>query len=1024
MNITIIIMQKHIELTRQRAQVFSTKLLALFYPLRTPVTISVYHAPGRVTFEEALRGDYQPATVGEKFGPLWSTHWFKINFKIPPAWQGKEVHFLWDSASEACVWKDGAPLQGLTGSFNGWQAGPIRTEFCIAKDANGGESFEYYIEIACNGLFGLDNKAHNPRIGELSQAEIAVLDHDAWELYWDLKIIADMALYLSPNTPRGGQALYAANEMVNTILLDDRSTWPVAREIATRFLAVRNGDGQHNLSAIGHAHIDTAWLWPTAETKRKSMRTFATATRYMDEYPEYRFACSQAQQYAWMKEHYPALYERIAEKVREGQFIPAGGTWVEPDCNIPSGESLVRQFLYGQRFFEAEFGMRCQEFWNPDVFGYSGALPQIMKLAGIQYFLTQKLSWNQFNKPTSHTFLWEGIDGSQVLTHFPPADTYNSVASVKEVLFNVSNFKDHERANESYLLFGYGDGGGGPTTAMLEQLRRMRDVDGLPRTQIRSPREFFARCEADLKDPLVMVGELYFEMHRGTYTSQARNKKYNRLSEQLLRDVEILSALAMVSGDYPYPAPDLEKLWKLVLTNQFHDIIPGSSIGEVYQDSAKDYECILNDGNNFRTEALQAILPGQVTGEKIAAINTLSFPRSEVVELPEGIPGLQTTSSGKDLGIVSAPALGYAVQFTAGMDDTTAISETSDEFILENSNLKARFSKLGRLTSLYDKNAHRECIEPGQSGGFVLYEDIPNAWDAWDVDAFHLEKRLPVTGARSAKILEAGPLRVAAAFDFALSEHSVIKQVVSLDGLSRKLEFACEVDWHERQKFLKVEFPLSLRAAFATFEIQFGHVQRSTHFNTQYDLARFEVPAHRWADLSESDFGVALLNDCKYGYAAYDNILRLSLLRGSTYPDPEADQGRHQFRYALYPHMSGPQAGGVVEEACRFNIPLLIQRADEPDREHCFFWLDNPAILIDSIKKAEDENALVVRLYESRGTRGKVNLSSGFPVHSAQLVNLLEDELASLDWQGGCAELEFIPFEIVTVKLNIRKKGK
>jgi alpha-mannosidase len=869
-------------------------------------------------------------------------------------------------------------------------------------------------------MFGLDNKAHNPRIGELSQAEIAVFDHEAWDLYWDLKIIADMALHLPANTPRGGQALFAANEMVNTILLDDKSTWPAAREIAARFLAARNGDGQHNLSAIGHAHIDTAWLWPLAETKRKSARSFATATRYMDEYPEYFFACSQAQQYAWMKEYYPALYERIAEKVRLGQFIPVGGTWVEPDCNIPSGESLVRQFLYGQRFFESEFGLRCNEFWNPDVFGYSGALPQIMKLAGIDYFLTQKLSWNQFNKPTSHTFLWEGIDGSRVLTHFPPADTYNSVASVKEVLYNISNFKDHERANESYLLFGFGDGGGGPTTAMLEQLRRMRDVDGLPRTQIRSPKEFFARCAADIKDPQVMVGELYFELHRGTYTSQARNKKFNRRSEFLLRDTEILSALALVTRKKSYPALDLERLWKLVLTNQFHDIIPGSSIGEVYQDSTKDYELVLSQAEKLRDSALKALLPANSSASKVAVVNTLSFPRSEVVDLPDGISGSQLTSSGEQLGLVSAPALGYAVQMPGNTDATVSINETSDGFIIENSRLKAVFNPLGGLTSLFDKSAQHESIEPGKAGNtFVLYEDIPNNFDAWDVDIFHLEKKLPLDGATSARVVESGPLRAGIAFEYAVSPRSTLRQVVSLSALSGRLDFSCEVDWHEKQKFLKVEFPLNVRSSFATYEIQFGHVQRPTHFNTSYDMARFEVPAHKWADLSEPDFGVALLNDCKYGYAAHENILRLSLLRAPTLPDPQADQGRHQFRFALFPHQGDPQSAGVTEEAYRFNVPVLIEKFGGNDTQQTFFSVDNSAIIVDTIKKAEDSNAIVLRLYESRGTQGKVRLSSLMPIKSATLVNLLEDEILPLHWQDGEVELNFKPFEIITIKVEV-----
>ncbi len=694
-------MQKHVEITRQRVQNYAAALATRFYPQRAPVTLATYAACGRISWDAAMLGAYRPAQVGEKFGPLWSTHWFRVNLEIPHEWQGQEVHLLWDMAGESCLWQEGVPLQGLTGSFNSWSVEPIRTEFCVAQRATGGETAEYYIEAACNGFFGINNRAHNPRLGELSQAEVACFDRAAWALYWDLKVIADMALHLPANTPRGGQALYAANEMVNTILLDDCSTWPAARAIAARFFAAHNGDGQHNLSAIGHAHIDTAWLWPIAETKRKIVRTFATALRMMDDYPDYKFVCSQAQQLAWIKQEQPALYARIGEKVAAGQFIPAGGTWIEPDCNIPSGESLVRQFLYGQRFFEAEFGARCTEFWNPDVFGYSGALPQIMKRAGISHFLTQKLSWNQLNKPAGHTFMWEGIDGSSVLTHFPPADTYNSVANVKEVLFNVSNFKDHERANESYLLFGFGDGGGGPTTAMVEQLQRMGDVDGLPRTQMRTPQEFFARCEADLKDPLKLVGELYFELHRGTYTTQARNKRFNRQSELLLRDTELFSALAFATQGRTYPAGALQELWQLVLLNQFHDIIPGSSIGEVYADSTRDYARVLIEASDLRDAALAALMPASTGTAHVAAFNTLGFARREVVELPvrvaggqasAGVAGGETAGGGRTLGVVAAPSLGYAVQVPASdsaidgaIDGAVATLAESDEgFVLEN----------------------------------------------------------------------------------------------------------------------------------------------------------------------------------------------------------------------------------------------------------------------------------------------------------------------------------------------------
>lgn len=1012
-------MQKHLDLTRQRVLGFAERLFQQIYPHRAPLSLEVYPAPGRISYLHALQGAYRPAQTGERFGPLWSTHWFHIIAVVPPGWQDCEVHLLWNSASEACVWQHGVPLQGLAGSFNGWQDQPIRTEFCLAQRARVGETFELYIEMACNGLFGLESQAHVARMGELLQAEIAVFDRDAWDLYWDLKVIADLAQHLPANTPRGGQALAAANAMVNAIQLSERSTWGAARQLAARFFSAQNGHGQHNLSAIGHAHMDVAWLWPVAETKRKCARTFATALRYMETYPEYKFTASQAQLYQWVKTEYPGLYACLKEKVSAEQFIPVGGTWVEPDCNLPSGESLVRQFLYGQRFFDAEFGERCQVFWNPDVFGYSGALPQIMKLAGIRYFLTQKLSWNQFNKPASHTFLWEGIDGSRVLTHFPPADTYNSRANVEEVLFSVSNFKDHERARESYLLFGYGDGGGGPTLGMLEQLRRMGDVDALPRTQIRSPQEFFERCAADLQDPLVQSGELYFELHRGTYTSQARNKQFNRQAELTLRDAEMLSALAWAKGQQAYPSEALEMLWKETLTNQFHDIIPGSSIHEVYTDSTLAYDRILAQAGQIREQALRALVPDGGPTSQVAAFNTLGFPRTEVAELPAGIPGSQRAYSGRSLGLVSAAAIGYTVQEPAKAKSGVSVSETTGGFVLENESLKAILSHQGHLVSLEYKPTGRECIEPEKAGNLlVLYEDLPNAWDAWDVDIFHLEKGQAVSGARKAEILEAGPLRAAVAFEFGLSLRSTLLQVVSLDALARRLDFSCEVDWHEQHTFLKVEFPVNVHSAFATYEIQFGHLQRPTHFNTPQDLARFEVPAQRWADLSEPDFGVALLNDCKYGYSVQGNVMRLSLLRSPTYPDATADQGRHTFRFALWPHAGPPQTAGVTEEAYRFNVPLLVSQTDEPGGQKSFLSVSHPAIVIDTLKKAEDSQAIILRLYEARGSRGRVCITSCLSVRAVWRVNLLEDELAPLEWQDG-VELDFRPFEIISLQLDL-----
>ncbi|MGQ9840376.1 MAG: alpha-mannosidase [Anaerolineae bacterium] len=1026
-------MQKHYELTRQRVRAFAAALHALLYPERVPVRVSAYAAPGRITFAEALTGDYYPIEIGHRFGPPWSTHWCRAEIAIPADWAGREVHLLWDSSSEACVWQDGEPLQGLTGSNSGWAAEPsqpLRNEYPLTRQAAGGEQITLYIEVACNGLFGLSGQPEwLANLGLLRQAEIAVFDREAWDLLWDFQVVADMACELPINTPRGGQALWAANTMVNLIDPQDRTTWPAAREVAGRFLAARNGDGQHNLSAVGHAHIDTAWLWPLAETRRKCIRTFATAVRYMADYPDYRFACSQAQQYAWVKEMAPGLYERIKAQVAAGRFIPAGGTWVEMDCNIPAGESLVRQFLYAQRFFRQEFGVTCRELWLPDAFGYSAQLPQIMRLTGIRYFLTTKLSWNQFNKLPANTFLWEGLDGTRVLTHCPPLDTYNALATVGDVLRSSANFRDHERARESYLVFGLGDGGGGPTLAMLEQLRRMKDVDGLPRVEMRSPEAFFQRCEADIQEPTVWSGELYLELHRGTYTTQARIKRDNRRCELLLRDVEFLSAIGSHLGRLAYPGSELERLWKLVLLNQFHDIIPGSSIAEVYRDSAAQHAEVLAVGAQLRRRAVDALL-AEADGDNLYVINTLGVPRVEVVALPAGIPAQQVGADGQPLGIVTAPALGYAVLSAAAggagwgagpsaeANPGVQVVETQSGFVLENSLIRAVFGRGGGLLSLVDKRVGRECIAAGATGNrFVLFDDHPANWDAWDVDIFHLEKRRAVAPAQAARVVEAGPLRAAIQFLYQLSPASTLAQTVSLTALSPRLDFATQVAWHESHQFLKVEFPLALRASEATYEIQYGYIRRPTHWNTAWDMARFEVPAQRWADLAEPDFGVALLNDSKYGYAVHDNVMRLSLLRSPKEPDPEADMGDQTFRYALLPHPGTPQQADVTMEAYRFNVPLLVGRTAAEPATVSFFNVDTPAIVIDWVKKAEDSDALIVRLYEACGTHARGRLTSPLPVHSAALCNLLEEEEAPLAWQDGGTTLDLRPFQIVTLKL-------
>jgi len=1006
-------MSNHQEITKGRLRRVWRELREHLYSDAEPLAgLSVYSAPGRISYDQAMAGDYRPAEVGETFRPLWSTHWFRIAYRIPERWKGREVLLRFNSCSEGCVWRDGVPLQGLTGYH--WGLEDVRSGFQLTPSARGGEEGVLHVEAAINGSWGTEVYFFEPdtktrhRLGHLCEARLVTLDRAVWDLMWDFAVIKEMAESLPSDQPHQARALAAGNDMANALVLGDRSTYPAARAVAAEFLAQKNGGRNHRVSAMGNAHIDTAWLWPLAETRRKCYRTFSTAVLMMDRYPEYRFVCPQAQQLDWIKRDQPALYDKIRAKAREGRFIPVGGSWTEPDCNIPDGESLVRQMLLGQRFFRREFGSYCREFWNPDVFGYSGALPQILRGAGMRYFLTQKLSVNQYNKPVHSTFLWEGIDGSRVLTHFPPADTYIATVTVEEMLRHYRNYRNADRGSESCYLFGHGDGGGGPTEDMVERLRRLRNVCGLPEVELRGPAEFFARCEADLREPTVWSGELYFENHRGTYTTHAAVKRDNRRSEEMLRDVELLSALACARGAGTYPRAELGELWPLLLLNQFHDIIPGSSVAEVYQDAARDYARILGEGAELRRRALGALVPAE-PGENLLVVNTLGWARREVAARPGGGAPV----------MVAAPSCGYAV--LAGPEeepgDRVAAAARADGFRLENASVRVDLDAAGRVVSFYDKR-HRREIMAGPGNRFVMFEDKPEKEDAWNVEIYHLEKRREAGRVLASRLFDEGPLRAGVEIELELSGSASLKQRIFLEACSPRLNFDTSAEWRETDQFLKVEFPLLLRSDHATYDIQFGHLTRPTHANTGWDLARFEVCAHRWADLSEPAYGVALLNDCKYGYSCRGNLLSLSLLRAPKFPDPGADMGSHRFRYAVFPHAGGPQEAGVGREAAAFNQPLEVLPVSAPPETREFFSLDDPAVVLGAVKLAEDGDQIIVRLHESGGGHRTVRLASALPFKGAALVNLLEEEDDPVDWKDGGVSLALRPFQIVTLKLS------
>ncbi len=922
----------HREYARERVARAATRLAERVYAERAPLELSL--------------------PLGTDLGPLFATHWLRAVGTVPGAWAGSRVDLLLETGGEATLWIGSRPVQGL--STGGRQPRPQATLF---EQAAGGDAIDVELELAANDPFGFGESGQGLELEfVLRRCELARFDRDAWDVWCDFSLLAELESAPGLDEAWAGELLA---QLYAFTLDGDR------RRLQAQL--ARGSGSLLELSAVGHAHLDTAWLWPLEETWRKLVRTTTAQLRLLDAYPDHVFAHSQAQHYAWLEEREPELFARVRKAVAAGRWVPVGGSWIEPDCNLPSGESLARQLLYGQRYLERAFGRRCREFWNPDVFGYTAQLPQLLRGAGMTRFLTQKLSWNRFNPPEHHTFTWQGLDGSQVLTHFPPADTYNAEVTAEELRRSASDYKDHGRSHHALLVFGFGDGGGGPTAAMLERLRRARSLEGLPRTVPRSPDAFFDALEADARDLRTVVGELYFEYHRGTYTSQAALKRGNRRCETALHDAELLCSFGGV-----YPREELARLWRTLLLNQFHDILPGSSIAAVNERARQDLA---------EVEAGALALCGSGS----APVNTRSWPRREVVVTPAG-----------ELAFAELPPCGAGT-----LVDGPAVSaeRAGQHVVLANEHLRATIAPDGTVVSLVCGG--REALA-APANRFELYDDDPVEWDAWELDPVHLETRRELPPAEGFELREHA-LRCEVAFD-----RGFLRQAIRLDAGSRRLEFHTEVDWTASHEALKVAFPLAVHASEATYEIAFGAVRRPTHYSTRLDLARFEVPGHRWADLSEHGFGVAVLTDCKYGYSALGDTLRVTLLRAPALPDSE--QRSHAFAYALLPHAGSWQEGGVVAEAAAFNSP--VRWGDGPPGS----WASaDGGLVLDTVKRAEDSDALVLRLYEPHGGRGAALVRLAAPVERAARANLLEDEGEALELGHGAIVVPFSPWQIVTV---------
>jgi len=1012
----------------------SERLLPAMYSATVPMQVTAWDVPGEpVPYRDAMAGlaaEGRPFTVGSSWSRPWGTTWFRFTADVPADWAGAQLEavidlgFHPDSAgfqSEGLVWVPGAdgnghPVQGIH---------PRRTGLPL-PDAPAGP-LEVVVEAASNPAFpmvggrggnlGSLRTAGDAPLYRLRHAFLAVRDDEVFHLLLDIEVLLGLMTALAATDKRRQRLLRELEAAFDAIdSRDVAGTASRARALLQSALQVHARDGAHHVVGVGHAHIDSAWLWPIRETVRKCARTFASATQMMDRYPEYRFVCSQAVQYHWMETQYPSLFERITERVQRGQFVPVGGMWVEADMNLPSGESIVRQMVHGQRYFESRFGMRCKEVWIPDVFGYPASLPQIFRAGGCDRFITQKLSWNKQNRFPHSTFVWQGLDGSEVLTHFPPVDTYNATVSGEEMVFSERNFKDHGWSDWSLMPYGHGNGGGGPTREMIERAARLADLDGAPRLTLGTTDEFFDHVEAEIANGGRVPrwsGELYFEMHRGTLTSQAATKVGNRRCEALLREAELWWASASAVG-VPVPpevTAELDTLWKDVLLQQFHDIIPGSSITWVYEDTAREYARIIP-----RLEAIIADALAHLAAERPAVANATTHARHEVIVVDIPPPGRSITQElhdGRQACMADAPGLGLGNLWAQPIDDAVAVTEHS----FTNRHVALTWDLDGSITSIIDVRAGRELLPEGEHVTIEVAPDQPVEYDAWDVEAWTRGLGAPVGGVESVRVLDAGPL-VATLEVVRRFGRSSMTQHITMRADSPRIDIAFDIDWHEDEQLLSLMVPLAVHAREAACDIQFGHVMRPTHASNSWDAAKFEVCAHRYVDLSEPSWGVAVLNDGRYGHGVQDGGVRVSLLRAAKYPDPEQDHGRHRVTVSVMPH--GPGLHQVLREAEALNLPLrVVPVGAREELPAPLVDVTGDGVEVSAVKRADDGSGdLIVRLYEACGDRAATTVKLPFRITDAQRCNLLEEPHDPIDTADGIVAIVLQPFELVTLRLR------
>jgi alpha-mannosidase len=995
----------------------------------------VYHGPGNYTFADKR---WKPIKIGQTWGGDDTTAFFRQKIKVPAGFAGKPVALQIFLGGDSLVTVNGKPFHGLD---------IFRNEFLLSPRARAGEVFDIEVESYMN--FG----GSSPKTNELLCSDLVTVDMEMGNAYWDLWCVAKV-LEIPELDPK-------VRDFVETSLWDAMKDIPLQvtdeeafrktvlnarRKVRSTVYATDRFKGSGLMYLVGHSHLDVVFMWPYREFIRKVGRTHATMLRLMEQYPEFKFSQSQAKIYADMKQYFPELFRQVRQRVKEGRWEPLGAFWVEPDCNLISGESLVRQIVHGQRFFRENFGRVSRTCWQPDVFGLSWVFPQVLARSGVKYFISNKfVPWSDTNPWTMNNFWWEGLDGSRVLAVVPPGHFIGTVdADVIDKQWR--NFNDKEKIGKTFHIFGWGDGGGGVDPEMLESARRYRDMPGLVRMRYSSVEEgidAIAEKVAQTELP-VLRDEIYLEAHRGTYTHRGLLKKLNRRSELLYREAELLATMAWARTGR-YPAANLDEGWKILLENQFHDALPGTHIPKVYPELLENYRRAKEIGCSVRDDAMDKVA-GRSGGkpDSLLLFNSMLFPRGGCASVPEasvkgmhvadyqGRPLLQQTVTDLEGGkrrlftAPETPPVGFKVLRLARgrrpgpRDGSLRVTPNS----LENSLVKAVFSRDGELVSLFDKEQKREMLPRGRRGNmFQMYEDTPGRYDAWDIVETYMDHPIDISGNASIAVDETGPMRVSLRLEKRIGK-SNLAQRISLTSGSRDLQFETEIRWVERQRLLKVAFPVAVNANFATFDIAYGNMTRPTFANNSRDRARFELPAHQWMDISQTDCGLSVLNDCKYGCDVRENTLRLTLLKGSIYPDPKADMETHHFTYAIRPHVGDWRQAGTIEAAMSLNHPVTVKPVaagtlkvgDGLSLMSC----TAPNMTLEAVKRSEDGRHAIVRMVDRHNVSTSAELVMDRPVRRAWSCNLMEEKERELNVRGNRIRFTARPYEIVTLRVDLR----